>query len=147
MSKLISTLISLCYNKNHMKRSQGFTVIEVIVVVLFLVAATALLLVQKNNLAAAERDDQRKTAINAMYFSLEEAYYEKNGYYPAKIDSKTLRTMDPELFTDPYGTKINEPEADYHYTGLNCDHEKCEGYKLSAELEKEAEYVKSNRDR
>ena len=130
-----------------MKRSQGFTVIEVIVVVLFLGAATALLLVQKNNLSAAQRDSQRKTAINAMYYSLEEAYYEKHGYYPSKIDSKTLRTMDPELFTDPYGVKMNDPEAEYRYTGLNCNGEKCKGYKLSAKLEKEAEYVKHNLDR
>ena len=128
-----------------MKRSQGFTVIEVIAVVLFLAVATVLLFIQKENLAAAQRDDQRKTAINAMYYSLEESFYEKNGYYPSQIDSKTLRSVDPDLFTDPDGTKINDPEAEYHYDATNCTGEHCKSYKLSADLEKEDEYVKTSR--
>jgi Tfp pilus assembly protein PilE len=52
-----------------MKHSQGFTVIEVIVVTLFLSVATTVLFMQKNDIAATHRDDQRKTAINAMYYS------------------------------------------------------------------------------
>jgi prepilin-type N-terminal cleavage/methylation domain-containing protein len=128
-----------------MKRSQGFTVIELIVVIAFLGVASALLLVQKGNLTAAQRDSQRKTAINAMYYSLEEAFFEKNGYYPAKINSKTLRTVDPELFTDPNGVKMGEEGATYKYESNNCDNDKCKGYKLSAELEKEAVYTKTNR--
>lgn len=128
-----------------MKRSHGFTVIEIIVVILFLSVATILLLIQKNNLAATQRDDQRKTAINAMYYNLEEVFFEANGYYPAKIDSKTLRAMDPELFTDPTGIKLNEQDSDYRYTGNNCDNDKCKGYVLSSELEKEATYTKKNR--
>jgi len=128
-----------------MKRSQGFTVIEIIVVILFLGVASALLLVQKGNLTAAQRDSQRKTAINAMYYGLEEVFFEKNGYYPAKIDSKTLRAMDPELFTDPNGVKMGEEGANYKYESNNCDNDKCKGYKLSAELEKEAIYIKTNR--
>jgi Tfp pilus assembly protein PilE len=130
-----------------MKRSQGFTVIEVIVVVLFLAVATTLLYMQKNNLAATQRDDQRKTAINAMYYNLEEVFYEKNGYYPAKIDSKTLRAMDPQLFTDPDGTAMNSPDAEYHYDATNCTDDHCKSYKLSADLEKEEAYVKTNRNK
>lgn len=128
-----------------MKRSHGFTVIEIIVVILFLSVATVLLLIQKNNLSAAQRDDQRKTAINAMYYNLEEVFFEKNGYYPAKIDSKTLRAMDPTLFTDPSGIKMNEQDSDYRYTGNNCNNDQCKGYVLEAQLEKEATYVKKNR--
>ncbi len=128
-----------------MKRSQGFTVIEVIAVVLFLSVAAVLLLIQKSNLAATQRDDQRKAAINAIYYNLEEVYYEKNGYYPVKIDSKTLRAMDPALFTDPDGTTLNEPEANYHYDATNCTNDRCKSYKLSADLEKEDTYVKTSR--
>lgn len=128
-----------------MKRSHGFTVIEIIVVILFLGVATALLLIQKENLAASQRDEQRKTAINAMYYNLEEVYFEKNGFYPAKIDSKTLRAVDPILFTDPMGVKMNEQDSEYRYSGNNCENEKCKGYTLSAELEKEATYTKRNR--
>lgn len=130
-----------------MKRESGFTVIEILVLILFLGTATILLFIQKGNLEASQRDHTRKTAINAMYYSLEEVFYEKNGHYPSKIDSKTLRSMDPELFTDPYGIKMNEAGSNYRYEGLNCDNDKCKAYKLSAQLEKEAVYEKTNRNK
>lgn len=128
-----------------MKRSHGFTVVEIVVVIVFLGVATILLLTQKGNLASAQRDDQRKTAINAVYYNLEEVFFERNGYYPSKIDSKTLRAMDPALFTDPDGIKINEQDSDYRYVGNDCNNNTCKGYILSAELEKEAAYTKKNR--
>jgi len=129
-----------------MKRSQGFTVIEIIVVILFLATASILLFIQRGNLAAQQRDTQRKTAINAMHYNLEEVFYAKNGYYPAKIDSTTLTAMDPSLFTDPDGTAMNAQWSEYHYTTSNCDNDKCKSYKLSADLEKEATYTKTSRN-
>lgn len=129
-----------------MKRESGFTVIEITALILFLGLATVLLFIQKGNLEASQRDHTRKTAINAMYFSLEEVFFEKNGYYPSKIDSKTLRSMDPELFADPYGIKMNEEGTDYRYEGLNCDNEKCKAYRLTSTMEKEATYEKTNRN-
>jgi len=129
-----------------MKRTSGFTVIELIVVIVFLGTVATLLLIQKGNLEATKRDNQRKTAINAMYYNLEEVFYEKNKYYPSKIDSKTLRAMDPALFTDPSGVKMNESASSYRYDGTNCDNEKCKSYSLRADLEREADYVKTNRD-
>jgi len=130
-----------------MKRESGFTVVEIIAVVLFLGLVAVLLLMQKGNLQASQRDHTRKTAINAMYYSLEEVFYEKNGHYPAKIDSKTLRSMDPELFTDPEEVKMDEEGSSYRYEGLNCENEKCKAYKLTATLEKEAAYEKTNRNK
>jgi type II secretory pathway pseudopilin PulG len=130
-----------------MKRESGFTVVEIIALILFLGLVAVLLLMQKGNLQASQRDHTRKTAINAMYYSLEEVFYEKNGYYPAKIDSKTLRSMDPELFTDPTEVKMNEEGSSYRYEGLNCENEKCKAYKLTAALEKEATYEKTNRNK
>lgn len=130
-----------------MKRSAGFTVIEIIVAIVFLGAAALLLLIQKGNLEAAKRDQDRKVAINAMYYNLEEVFYEKNNYYPAKIDSKVLRAMDPELFTDPLGAKMNEEGTGYRYEGLECNNDICRAYKLSSTMEKEAEYVKTNRNK
>lgn len=128
-----------------MKRSQGFTVIEIMAVILFLGVATILLFIQKDNLAASQRDDARKTAINAMYYNLEEVFFEQNKYYPAKIDSKTLRAMDPALFTDPNGIKMDEQASNYRYEPTDCVNDQCKGYVLSAELEKEARYSKKNR--
>lgn len=128
-----------------MKKAQGFTVIEIIVVILFLGVVTTLLLIQRGNLEAAQRDDKRKTAINAVYYNLEEVFFEKNGYYPAEIESKKLPAMDPELLTDPNGLKLGEAGSDYRYEGINCNNDNCKGYKLTAELEKEAVYEKTNR--
>jgi type II secretory pathway pseudopilin PulG len=128
-----------------MKRAQGFTIIEIIVVILFLGVVTTLLLIQRGNLEAAQRDDKRKTAVNAMYFNLEEVFFEKNKYYPAEITSKNLPAMDPELLTDPRGVKLGEAASDYRYQGINCNNDKCQGYRLTAQLEKEAVYEKTNR--
>lgn len=130
-----------------MKHQQGFTVIEIIVAIVFVGAVALLLLFQKANLEALDRDHNRKVAINAMYYNLEEVFYEQQGHYPAKIDSKTLRAMDPELFTDPTGVKMNEEGANYRYEGLNCNNDICKAYKLTSTMEKEAEYVKTNRNK
>jgi hypothetical protein len=37
---------------------------------------------------------KKRTAINAMHYSLEEGFYVKNGYYPEKLEEGTLPTMD-----------------------------------------------------
>jgi type II secretory pathway pseudopilin PulG len=130
-----------------MKRTAGFTVVEIMVAIVLVGAAATLLLFQKANFEGLRRDQDRKTAINAMYYNLEEVFYEKNKSYPAKIDSKVLRAMDPGLFTDPMGKKMNEEGAEYRYEGLDCTNDACKGYKLSSTMEKEAEYVKNNRNK
>lgn len=130
-----------------MKQTHGFTVIEILIAIVLIGIAATVLFIQKNDLAAAQRDDQRKTAINAMYYNLEEVYFPKDGYYPSKIDSTTLKAMDPALFTDPTGIALGDAASDYHYDGLNCNNNQCKGYKLSADMEKEAEYVKMNRNK
>lgn len=129
-----------------MKRASGFTVIELIFVIVFAGVTTGLLLYQKSGALAAQRDEDRKTAINAMYYNLEEVFYEKNGFYPVKIDSKTLRAMDPQLFTDPDGLKLGEPGSDYRYESADCQGDRCKSYTLQTDLEKEADYVKTSRN-
>lgn len=128
-----------------MKHTQGFTVIEVIVVTLFLSVATTVLFMQKNDIAATHRDDQRKTAINAMYYSLEEVYFANNKNYPVEITDKTLTALDPSLLTDPNGTKIGDKDSNYRYEGINCTNDSCRSYRLRANLEKEADFIKTNR--
>lgn len=129
-----------------MKREHGFTVIEIIVVTLFLAIATTLLFMQRANVEAVQRDTNRKTAINAMYYSLEEVFYEQKGYYPPEINSKVLRSVEPELFTDPNDIALGDPSSNYRYEAIGCDNSKCSGYNLRADLEKEDDYVKSNRN-
>lgn len=129
-----------------MKRQQGFTVFEVIVVMVFLSVGAWLFFSQKATANAVIRDDKRKVSINAMYYNLEEVFYEKNSYYPLSIDSKSLRAMDASLFTDPNGQKLGEAASSYHYEGKKCTTDnKCKQYRLSSDMELEAEYVKTNR--
>lgn len=129
-----------------MKRTAGFTIVELIAVIIFASIATGILLYQKANIEASQRDEKRKTAINAMYYNLEEVFYDKNNFYPNAIDSKTLRAMDPELFTDPAGRKLGEAESDYRYDPIDCEKDQCKAYKLRSRLDKEADFVKTSRN-
>ena len=139
-------------------KQRGFTVIELIVVTAFLLFAGVLFLNQKNNLEVASRDKERKIAINAMYYGLEEAFFKQNGFYPEKIDSKNLTTVDDALFTDPNGIKLGQTiqkvdeqdvpvESDYRYEPTGCTLSKCKSYTLRADLEGEADYIKQSRNK
>lgn len=128
-----------------MKRAHGFTIIELLVAIVFLAAIGVIFFIQKNNLEIAGRDEQRKVAINTIYYGLEESFFAKNKYYPASIDEKTLTTVPSELFTDPLGFKLGESSSNYRYEPLNCTDQKCKGYSLRTTLENEADFVKTNR--
>lgn len=95
---------------NTFKNSQqsGFTVIELVVVAVVLAIAGTVAFVQINNLKIASQDSQRKSAINAMHYALEEVYYKSKNSYPSKLESKTLPSVDPELFTDPDGFTLGK---------------------------------------
>lgn len=147
--------------------TQGFTVIELLVVIVLAFAASLLVFTQQNDLRTSNLDEQRKTAINAMYYNLEEVFYPKNGYYPDTLTPEKLPAMDPALFTDTNGTRPHqsiESDADidpemrqasentpiglyeYKYSPTNCDSDgKCKSYTLRVQLAKEAEYVKVSR--
>lgn len=129
-----------------MKIAFRLTVIEVVVILIFAALAALVLLYQMANINASQKDNDRKTAINAMYYNLEEVFYKKNGFYPQTIDNEVLRAMDPELFKDPQGALLGEPTSDYRYDGIDCQNNQCSAYKLIARLDKEADYVKVNRN-
>ena len=132
---------------SEMKR-KGFTVVELLIVIVALGIGGWLFFSEKARTDATQRDADRKIAINAMYYNLEEVFYAKNGYYPSSIDSKVLRAMDPVLFTDPMSTKFGDSRSNYHYDPTGCGTDgKCTGYTLRATMEREVEYIKTNRSR
>ena len=92
------------------------------------------------------RDDKRKIAINAMYYALEESFYPAKNYYPEEISEDVLKVIDPELFTDPNGFYLNSEFGSYFYEPTNCKDGKCKSYTLRAELEKEDDFLKRNRN-
>lgn len=141
----------------YMKTSRGFTVIELLFVIVVLVSASVIFFVQKNNIEVSARDDQRKTAINAMHYGLEEVYYKQNQNYPRVLDENALPFIDPALFVDPFGVKINQTSigegenkqsvtSSYIYEGTNCVESACKSYILKATLESEDDFIKESRN-
>lgn len=141
-----------------MKHQSGFTVIELVFVVLLLAAASVIFFIQKNNIEVTARDTQRKTAINAMYYGLEEVYYKQHKSYPRTLDAATLPSIDEALFTDPTGIKLGQTtitvddeeisvESDYRYEPTNCTDNSCKSYTLRTTLENEADFVKTSRNK
>ena len=124
---------------------KGFTVIELLVVCTFACLLLIFFFIQKSNVDAMNRDDQRKTAINAMYYALEEGFFAENGYYPDSISEENLKVIDPALFTDPNGINLGTEGSSYSYEPANCKNGKCKEYTLRATLEKEDIYTKKNR--
>ncbi|MBR3368739.1 type II secretion system protein [Candidatus Saccharibacteria bacterium] len=129
-----------------MKMRKGFTLPELIVVTAVAGLIFIVFFIQKANVDAMNRDDTRKTAINAMYYALEEGFYAENGYYPESISEDNLKAMDPALFTDPNGINLGKDGSNYSYEPGNCKDGKCKEYILRATLEKEDIYIKRNRN-
>ncbi len=153
-------------NARTRTRSSGFTVIELFVVIIVLIAASLLFFYQKNSLEIARLDERRKTAINAIFYNLEEVYYPKHHAYPAELTTATLPAVDPDLLTDTNGVKISEkldmsqlddatkqlltsdsPRlSEYIYEPINCDSAgNCKSYKLRVALANEGDYIKTSR--
>lgn len=129
-----------------MKTKKGFTILEIIIVSIFALLLFILFFIQKNNIDAMNRDEDRKTAINAMYYALEESFYKEHGYYPETISEDNIKVIDPALWTDPFGINLGDPLSSYSYEPANCTEGKCKEYILKADLEKEEDYVKYNRN-
>ncbi len=138
-----------------LQRNQaGFTVIELIVIAVVLAVAGFMVYIQMTNSEVAHQDEQRKTAINAMYYALEEVYYPQHKSYPAALSSAKLPSVDPAIFTDPNGFTLGKDTVsstgigtpNYHYDATDCDMDgNCKGYTLRSDMAKEAQFIKKNR--
>ena len=71
----MGNLFCMCYNY-YMKNKSGFTILELAIVIAVAGFALAIGFVQKMNVDAMNRDKDRKIAINAMYYALEESFFE-----------------------------------------------------------------------
>ena len=129
-----------------MNTKKGFTVIEIVIVSCFATLLLTIFFIQKSNLDAMKRDENRKIAINAMYYALEESFFTEHGYYPEFISEDNIKVIDPSLWTDPMGYNLGDPQGSYFYESANCQDGKCKEYILKAILEKEDAYTKYNRN-
>lgn len=125
-------------------RQQAFTVIEIIIVAVFLITAGVVAFFQYERLLEQQADDQKKTAINAIYYSLEEGYFPTHQSYPEHIDKDTLPTMDSSLLTDPYDITLGEQDSAYRYEPKNCKDGQCRSYTLRTSLSHESDFVKQS---
>lgn len=129
-----------------MKSKKGFTLLELTIVGAFAALLLIIFFIQKSNVEAMNRDDDRKSAINAMYYALENYYYPKYGYYPSEINEEVLPVIDPEYFTDPLGVNLGIEGTSYSYEVANCNSENhCKEFTLRAVLEKEDNYIKKGK--
>lgn len=127
-----------------MKQKSGFTILETSIVIVVAALLFALVFAQYQNFEAMRRDEARKTAINTIFYALENDFYQENGYYPEDVSEQNLPVVGAELWTDPSGNKLNTPESDYTYQPANCNQGRCTEYTLRARLEKETDYIKTN---
>jgi len=109
-------------------------------------AASIIFFIQKHNIETTVQDNTQKTAINAMYYGLEEVFYPANSYYPQTISTDNLKSVDPALFTDPAGVKLGDAGSVYVYSPTDCINSKCKSYTLKTTLTNEADYVKKSKN-
>lgn len=129
-----------------MNKKSGFTILEIIIVAVFASLLLIFFFMQKQNLDAMSRDESRKTAINAMYYALEESFYAEHNYYPEQISEENIKVIDPALWTDPLGYNLGDPLGSYFYEPADCKDGHCKEYTLRARLEKESDYIKQSRN-
>lgn len=128
-----------------MKVSSGFTVIELLVTIVFLGVVGTIIFEQQQSLRVIHRDSDRKVAINAIYYNLEEVVKPTLGGYPRVLSATQLKAMDKALLRDQAGILIGEPASEYRYEPTGCNGgDVCTGYTLRANLEREADFVKSS---
>ncbi|MBQ3452952.1 type II secretion system protein [Candidatus Saccharibacteria bacterium] len=125
---------------------KGFAIVEFVIVAVFLSLLFVLVMIQKADVEAFSRDEERKTAVNAFYYALEESFYAEHKYYPEVIAAEVLPVVEAKLFVDPSGYALGDSLSSYSYQAVNCVNAKCQGYTLKAKLEKEDTFVKQNRE-
>ncbi len=128
-------------------RQKGFTVLELIITIVFLAVAGTVFFIQKRDLEVVARDSQRKTAINSIYYNLEDVFYPSKKYYPEQLTSDQLKGLDPDQLKDPKGKTVGEYGSNYRYEPKDCNSGKCKSYTLTADLEYEADFVKASRNK
>lgn len=130
-----------------MPKQKGFTVLELIIVIVFLLAVGTVFFIQHRDLEVGRRDSERKTAINAMYYNLEDVFYAANKAYPEKLTPDQLKGLDPALLKDPEGVMIGEQNSNYRYEPKECVNGLCRSYELRSDLENEMDFVKNSRNK
>lgn len=121
----------------------GFTIIELLIFITILLLIGVVATTSIRNVRAENRDQTRKADLNTLDYQLE-SFYEENGYYPAVLNSETLPGVDSEALLDNKNNAVGTPGSTYTYTVRGCGENKCKGFELKVDLEKEAPFIKTS---
>lgn len=128
-----------------MKASRGFSVVELMVAIVFLGVVGTVIYEQQGALRSIHRDQSRKVAMNEIYYNLEEVVKPKLGGYPRLLTAAQLTAMDKRYLKDPAGVLVGASDSQYRYEPTGCNGgDVCRGYTLRADLEREADFVRSS---
>ena len=128
-----------------MKTSSGFTVVEILILFVVIGVLSAGIAGQYGTLKSINRDQDRKIAMNSIYYNLQEVVKPKLNGYPRTLKASDLSAMDSALLKDPQGIPIGKAQSDYRYEPTGCDGgDVCTGFTLRAALEREVDFVKSS---
>ena len=152
--------------KNFVKKSKGFTIVELLIVIVVIGILATLVIVTFSGIQQRARDTQRQTDINAIQGHLE-AYYASTGTYPTlamlndtAFRAKYMKGLPADALVDPSGNTIAATLGTngYQYvplaggaacpaaTGTTPDLvSTCDSYTLTADLEASTtNYVKTS---
>jgi len=127
-----------------MQYQSGFTLVELVAVIVLATFVAGLFWVQKSDVELRSQDTSTKQDINSIYYYLEGVYYPQHKGYPVQLEASQLKGLDPDSLKDYDGTVIGDKNSHYSYEPMGCQGNVCSGYRISAELSKEAPFVKSN---
>ena len=154
------------------KRSQGFTIVELLIVIVVIGILALLVITTYSGIQAKARNAKRQTDVQSLQTQLE-AFFSQNGYYPSLTDmngvawrTANMKSLDVNALIDPSSTcnpattscLVAAPAAkSYAYvvkdsTGASCEatDTNCAQYTLTATYEGTvngaATYTKSNLD-
>lgn len=96
------------------KRSEGFTIVELLIVIVVIAILATLVIVTFSGIQQKARDSQRQTDINALDSHVE-AFYAENGAYPTATQiadatwrGKYMKGLDPAALVSPKGANLND---------------------------------------
>lgn len=128
-----------------MNSDHGFTLAESFMTITAIIVVSFLLYGQWQYTEASQRDSARKIAINTIHYYLKESYFRQNQAYPSSLNQDILSAINQELTKDPRGRTINSQLSDLRYIPGDCTVNACQRYELRADLEKEDDFVRTNR--
>lgn len=136
------------------KRSQGFTIVELLIVIVVIGILALLVITTYSGIQQKARNSKRSADVKSLQTQIE-AFYQDKGYYPSRADmnndswvTTNMKSLDKNAMVDPKNpTQSNDfvaaPAANsYAYAVLNsadgsceADDTTCAKYTLTATFE------------